>query len=81
MSSSKDWGLAMRTIVGLIGYKVSRILDVILIALVPVKLALTRGRSRTDWEPAVRWVRLKAARAMAAVVGAFRLTRDGVSRP
>ncbi|MFJ9683609.1 hypothetical protein ACIRP2_37100 [Streptomyces sp. NPDC101194] len=81
MSSSKDWGLVMRTIVGLIGYRISRILDVILIALVPLKLALTRGRSRTEREPAVRLARLKLAGAMAAVVNATPPTKGEASRP
>ncbi|MFF7097995.1 hypothetical protein ACFY9A_37270 [Streptomyces rubradiris] len=81
MSSSKDSGLAMRTIVGLIGYRISRILDVILIAMVPLKLALTRGRSRTDREPAVRPALVKLAWAMAAVVNATQPTRGEVPRP
>jgi hypothetical protein len=71
----------MRTIAGLISYKISRILDAILIALVPLKLALTRGRSRDEREPAVRLLTLKMATARAVAVSTWRPARGEASRP
>ncbi|MGW0822557.1 hypothetical protein [Streptomyces sp. NPDC002845] len=39
-TKNKDWGLAMRTIVSLISYRISRLWDTVLIAMVPIKQAL-----------------------------------------
>jgi hypothetical protein len=74
MNNQKDWGLAMRTVAALISYRTSRAVDVLLIALVPVRNVLHFDRSRRP----TRWTPL----SVIAIVGAWmtdRSSKGGVS--
>ncbi|MFF3942995.1 hypothetical protein [Streptomyces phaeofaciens] len=45
--ANKDWGLAARTWFALFAYKIARVWDLVLIAVVPIKEALFPSRPRS----------------------------------
>ncbi|WP_157857377.1 hypothetical protein [Streptomyces yerevanensis] len=44
MGRNKDWGLAARTVLALLAYRIGRVWDALLIAVVPIKEVLFPAR-------------------------------------